>query len=245
MLIDRVETFKAYRDTLRRRFDQATHAALEEVPSGGEWDGMQVVRRKELERIIADFAAADPEPLPTSSEVRTPARVFVDAVCPICAIPARVMVEIHAELVVDEDGRTIKAKASTKGSSHVCGQLPLEAGEDVDQMSLSDLAEPSLVLARDVSKPDDVSLETPEEERCGATAELPSEDPSDPAPIELVCERKVDHDALGDDAGRDHWSEGGFAWSYRGTFAQADTFELAGPDEPTTDAENDGEENDA
>ena len=221
MLVDRVETMKAYRDTLRRRVDQATHAALEPVP-GGEWDGMEVLRRKVLEEIIHDFAAADPEPLPTSAEVRTPGRVFVEAICPICAIPARVLVEIHAELVVDEDGRTIKAKASSKSSSHVCGQLPLEPGEDADQMSLSELVgptEPTAIVRTDVPRPEDATLDLPADDRCGAETEIPSSDPEDPEPQRLVCDRKVDHDAVDGDGpiaedGRDHWAEGGFAWHF-------------------------------
>jgi hypothetical protein len=216
-LVDRVETFRGYREILRRRFDQAAHAALEKVPEGGEWDGIQVLRRAELERVVHDFAKADPDPLATVAEVMTPARVFVDAICPRCGIPARILVEIHTELVVSDEGSEIRAKTKSKASSHVCGQLPLEPGADSDQLSFSDVrTRPELRLRYDVPKPDDVSLETPEADRCGATIQIavPTEGAEPAGEETIVCERPIDHDQLAAEDARDHWAEGGFAWHY-------------------------------
>jgi len=217
MAVDRVESLRAYRSTLQRRFDQATHAALESVP-GGEWEGMEVLRRKALEDVIHQIAEADPEPVPTSAEVRTPGRVFVDVICPRCDLPTRVLLEVSAELVVTTEGSEIKAKGRSRAQAHTCGQLALEAAGDPDQeqMRLADLVgptEPTLVVRTDVSAYSDVSLSRPENERCGAEAEYP--EPEDGDDLTLVCERIMDHDAteLHDDP-REHWAEGGYAWHY-------------------------------
>jgi hypothetical protein len=214
MTVDKVETLRGYRAVLQRRFDQMTHAALEAVP-GGEWHGMDVLRRKELERIVHEFAAADPEPLSTVAELETPGTVFLDAICPRCDIPTRILVTLHTELVVSEEGASIHAKAKSKASSHICGQLPLTpAGDDdQEQMRLADLigpTEPTLILVTEIPAPDDVSLATPEEETCGAEAELSLAVGEDPEHV--TCERRIDHEAL--EGGRNHWAEGGYAWHY-------------------------------
>lgn len=237
-LIERVETLKAYRDTLRRRFDQAAHAALEKVP-GAEWDGMEVLRRKELERVIEDFAKAEPDPVAEVAEVRTPGTVFVDAICPRCDLPTRILVRLDTELITTLSGSEIKVTAKAKKSAHKCHQLPLEV-EDSDQMSLADLTgptEPVLILSRDVPRPDDVSLETPEEDRCGASAEIDNPD-LEPSREVLTCERRIDHDQLITDGARDHWAEGGFGWHYE---ERPVTLSPDAPDEERIDSEE-GEE---
>lgn len=219
MTVDRVESLRAYRATLQRRFDQASHAALEKVP-GGEWDGIQVLRRAELEQVIHDLAETEVEQAPSVAEVMTPGRVFTDAICPRCDIPTRILVLVSTELVVSDDGAKIQVKAKAKASAHTCGQLPLEPGEEEDpdsQMRLTDLIGPTeavLVSRHDFPRPDDATLDRPADERCSAEAVLPSDDP-EVDEDDVTCERLIDHEteAPGEDAGW-HWAEGGFAWRY-------------------------------
>lgn len=221
MAVDRVESFRAYRDTLQRRFDQASHAELEKVP-GGEWDGMEVLTRKTLEDVIHRIAEADPEPLATVAELRTPGRVFVDAFCPRCDLPTRILVEVGAEVVTSLDGSEIRVKTKAKAQSHTCGQLAIEplGVSDDEQMTIGSLVgptEPTLILRHDMPRPDDVVLERPADERCGAEIEVPTD--QDGLTELLLCERLIDHDTpenvtvLGEDA-REHWAEGGFGWHF-------------------------------
>lgn len=217
MAVDRVESLRAYRDALRRRFDQATHAALENVP-GGEWDGMDVLLRAELERIIHDVTEAEPEPAPNVSEVRAPGRVFVDTPCPSCGISTRIVMELHGELLVSDEGREIRVKGKSKASAHTCGQLPLPDPEDrpEDQLTLSNLVgpvEPVLILTHDVERYADADLALPEDERCNAEVEIPDAE-EESGTIVLICERSVDHDEADVPDPREHWAEGGLGWHY-------------------------------
>jgi hypothetical protein len=234
-LVDRVETLRAYRSVLQRRFDQAAHAALEDVP-GGEWDGMQVLRRKELERVIHDLASADPDPIATVAEVETPATVFVDALCPRCELPTRILVILGTELVTTVDGSEIKVKAKAKASSHTCFQLPLEPSDD-EQMRLADLTGPTTTVAvfraGTALQPADVDHARPVEERCGATAMWTDGDDEEQ---EIVCERLAGHDALLTEGQGDHWAEGGIAW-YTETIPA-----VLSPDAPAEEAIDEGED---
>jgi len=114
-------------DLLRKRLE----ARLQEV-EGGSWDGVRVVTAKDL----AEALAGDLPPASLfSAEVRTPARIAVDAVCPRCGIPSTIGVEIHPELVVDDDGAELRVKAKAKARTHLCGQTRLDEAADSDQMS--------------------------------------------------------------------------------------------------------------
>lgn len=220
MAVDRVSSLRAYRDLLVRRFDQATHAALEPIPEGAidktdpddplDWSGMQVVRRKELERVIGDLRKADVEPSPAETELRTPGIVFVDAVCPRCDIPARILVSLRAELVVSDEGATVGVKAKSKASSHVCGQMPLEVADPGEQLSLDVATEEIVVFRDDVPRPDDAAPSLGLDERC-ATEIVRNVDGDETT---LVCDRRLDHDATSDEDGRDHWAEGGYGWHF-------------------------------
>lgn len=219
-MVTRTESLRAYRDVLLGRLDAELHAAIEGVP-GGEWDGMDVVRRKPLEDVLALLRADEPEASPTVAEVRTPGKVYTETVCPRCGIATRLVVDLSPVLETTLDGSTIKAKAASKAVPHTCGQLPLEAtDQDEEQMRLADLIGPTesvLVLRRDMPRPDDATIDRPAEERCGA--EVTDQQEGHEEADVLVCERLIDHDTpenvtvLGEDA-RDHWAEGGYGWHF-------------------------------
>ncbi len=117
----RRELRDAYLEALRALVEDATR----EVPSG-EWEGVPVLTRKDLdEAIAAVFGVPVPAPDETWAEVRTPATVIVSAICPKCSVPTAISVHMHPELVVDDTGAEIRVKGKSKARAHVCGQLPL------------------------------------------------------------------------------------------------------------------------
>ncbi len=96
----------------------------------GDWDGVPVVTRKRLDEAVdAVFGLPVPAPDERRAEVSTPAMVWVSAVCPRCAIPQVILMTVHPELLVDDDGSELRVKAKAKGVSHTCGQLPLPVAE--------------------------------------------------------------------------------------------------------------------
>jgi hypothetical protein len=173
---------------------------------------MEVLRRKELERVVHEFAQAEPEPVARVAEVETPATVFVDALCPRCELPTRILVVINTELVTTLGGSEVRVKAKAKASSHTCWQQPLEL-EDSDQMSLSDIVGPTELVAvfraGDAPKPEDVPGSRSKAERCGASAMAVD---GDGEATEVVCGRVAGHDQLETEGASDHWAEGGYAW---------------------------------
>lgn len=99
---------------------------MTEVVRGGPWDGRAVVPVESMEEVLG-------RPLPPVSEngaeVRTPARVVAYAHCPECGEPSAIGLTVTAELLVDDDGATVRLKGKSKGVSHVCGQKNLGLGE--------------------------------------------------------------------------------------------------------------------
>lgn len=86
-----------------------------------------------LERVKASpLPAIDAE----TAEVKTPATVYVAAICPQCDLPTKIAVAMEAELVTDRFGATIKVKAKAKGHTHVHGQLELEVADDQEELGL-------------------------------------------------------------------------------------------------------------
>jgi hypothetical protein len=81
--------------------------------------------------------------LPTDShyaEVVTGATIVVWAICPNCGIAGAITLNIDPELRVSPDSGELHLKAKSKGTPHVCGQLPLQAmSVTVEQPTLDGL----------------------------------------------------------------------------------------------------------
>jgi hypothetical protein len=131
----------AITDTLTTR-EAVRRAALDDLVArcteaavaieGGPLDGIEVVSLGTLrEQVAASLVDKLPAPSERYAEVRTPAHIIVSAVCPQCHIPQVIGVALAPQLVLDDDGAELKVKATTKGATHVCGQLPLDAGDQV------------------------------------------------------------------------------------------------------------------
>lgn len=89
------------------------------------WAGVNVITAKDLD-------AATAEPLPPASifaaSVRTPAYIYVDAVCPVCNIAGSITLEIDAKLTATKGSRKLQLAAKATALPHVCGQKRLELG---------------------------------------------------------------------------------------------------------------------
>ncbi len=103
--------------------------------TGGDLDGAQVVKVSDLGLIF--MRSNWPELSVHGADVRTPARLLVEAVCPACEQVAAVVVNVDAQLTVTNAGGALKAAATTKASAHLCGQTTLELDEG--QVTLADL----------------------------------------------------------------------------------------------------------
>lgn len=93
---------------------------LQPVEDPAAWANVNVVTRKDLNEVLA-------LPLPPASifsaSVRTPAYVYVDAICPVCGIPGGITIEVTAELQAKATGRKLKLSAKAAPLPHQCGQL--------------------------------------------------------------------------------------------------------------------------
>lgn len=102
---------------------------LVEVESG-PLEGLKVVSADNIREALE-------EPLPKlaihGAQVQTPARVEVQALCPRCALPSNVSLEVTSELVVNVDGATLRPKVKATKVSHLCGQMPLPEGAAAGQ----------------------------------------------------------------------------------------------------------------
>lgn len=95
---------------------------LQPIDEDEVWHGVQVITRRDLgEALMA--------PLPPASifaaSVRTPAFIYVDAVCPVCGIPTEIPLEVEAKLVATAHGRKIQLTAKATADPHQCGQQRL------------------------------------------------------------------------------------------------------------------------
>jgi hypothetical protein len=123
-----ITTRDGLREAIRFDLGEALEAALQTIPSG-EWDGVRVVTKKDLDAALsAIFDAPLPPPSETTAEVQTPATVVVTAECPRCFIPNEITMTVGPELRVSADGSELRLKAKAKAHTHICGQLPLEIG---------------------------------------------------------------------------------------------------------------------
>lgn len=119
---------------------------------GGALDGIEVVSKGEIAQAILNVKAQTLPPIDTgTAEVRTPADVYVDAICPECDLPTRVLVQLSAVLeTTREAGSTIKLKAKAKSRGHVHHQLALEeADPDQQDFGLEDIVRPEGQLSDD------------------------------------------------------------------------------------------------
>ncbi len=212
----RARMIRAYRSGLEALIEDATQRPGDVVDEAtgelamnlGDWDGVPVVTRKRLdEAISAIFGQSIPAPSETTVEVSTPASVLVSAICPRCDTAQLILMSVHPELLIDDEGSELRVKAKSKGVSHTCGQLPLSVVDDEDEVreqaglmeaieSLTarvhgmltriietdeDHAPPSL---EDVAEWDRATIDQVD---AWATARLAQiEDPSDPALVDAV-----------------------------------------------------------
>lgn len=146
-LDDVILTRAAYRDELRKALSDVAKGSLEKV-EGGPWDGVPVLTEPKLDEAIA--AVFDlPVPLPSENhaEVATPATITVAAICPRCDLPTTVLLSVHPQLVVDDDGAEIQIKTKAKPRTHVCGQQELPLGRSSDEEAALDQASFAALLA--------------------------------------------------------------------------------------------------
>jgi hypothetical protein len=145
--VTRARMVRAYAEALQGLIGDATQQVGDVRGEDGElamnlgdWDGVPVVTRKRLDEAVrAAFGLPVPAPEERAVEVSTPATVMVWAACPRCAIPQVILMSVHPELLVDDDGSELRVKAKAKGVSHTCGQLPLPAAADADPDGLEQL----------------------------------------------------------------------------------------------------------
>lgn len=132
----RVETTRIIRDRLER--------VLQPVDDDEAWHGVNVVTSKDLQ---AALALDLPPTSIFSAAARTPAFVYVSAVCPVCSIVSEIDLEVSAKLEVEGQSRKLKLKAKATAKPHQCGQqrlddlapsrpvqVALEEGEDLDDV---------------------------------------------------------------------------------------------------------------
>lgn len=124
--------------TPREALADALHAALLDAVltvDGGELDGTEVVKVSEIGRV---FQRSNwPELNVHGADARTPARVVVTAECPNCHETAAILVNLSAQLTVTDAGSALKVAASTKATSHLCGQTSAELEDG--QVTIADL----------------------------------------------------------------------------------------------------------
>jgi hypothetical protein len=86
---------------------------------GGPLDGIQVVSIGSIAEASSGSRRARCPPIDVrAAEVKTPADVYVDAICPECNLPTRILVQLTTVLeTTREAGSTIKLKAKAKGKT--------------------------------------------------------------------------------------------------------------------------------
>jgi len=103
---------------------------------GGPLDGTLMMSAGVMQEAIA--SVPEPPPDEHQAELATPATVYLDAMCHICGERTRVMVRLESKTLVDDKRRTIAAKVDTAAADHLCGQLPLTVGPEVEGQSAFD-----------------------------------------------------------------------------------------------------------
>jgi hypothetical protein len=117
-----------------------------------EIDGLVVIPRGVLEQGLARLFDHDfplPERSDQAAEVRTPARIVVDARCPDCGQTSTGSIFVTPRLIVAYGGkRTLDLKAKTEPIDHACGQthvVDVTPTEVEGQLSIDELAGPRCI----------------------------------------------------------------------------------------------------
>lgn len=111
----RDETIRIVRDRLER--------VLQPVDDDEAWHGVNVITDKDLQ---AALALDLPPTSIFSAAARTPAFVYVSAVCPVCSVVSEIDLEVSAKLEVEGQSRKLKLKAKATAKPHQCGQQRLD-----------------------------------------------------------------------------------------------------------------------
>lgn len=113
-------------------WDSIESAVQTQTLAGGDRDGEAVafVTVADLARIKEEIEV--PRPTANYGEVRAPASITVEAPCPQCGIASPILVRLLPHLSVDPDGADLSVKAKGKARPHLCGQLVMEVGPEVD-----------------------------------------------------------------------------------------------------------------
>ena len=97
----------------------------------------EFISRGTLNEVLARVKASDLPPIDVhSAEVKTPADVFVDAICPECQLPTRIQIQLEAVLETSRFETNIKLKAKAKARTHVHNQLALEVDDGQEELGL-------------------------------------------------------------------------------------------------------------
>lgn len=121
-----LEAVRAEADPLFATIEGEPGLVSEFISRGSFTEALERVKRSDLPPIDTG-----------SAEVRTPAEVFVDAICPECNLPTRILVALTTVLeTTREAGSTIKLKAKAKGRTHVHNQLALEVDDGQAELGL-------------------------------------------------------------------------------------------------------------
>lgn len=112
----RRRTVEVLRERIERRLQPVADLEL--------WNGVFVVTRADLAEA---FLVPLPPPASTTASVRTPAFVYVDAICPRCYQPGEILVTFKPQLTVAPDHTAeLRVKAKAAPLPHVCGQARLD-----------------------------------------------------------------------------------------------------------------------
>jgi hypothetical protein len=108
-------------DTLVAKANEAAQTI-----EGGALDGIAVVSLDRLRGLAIDVGMTKlPPPSDRYAEVLTPAEIKVTAPCPECHETVTTTLEVHPQLIVENNVRKIKIKGKAEPVVHMHGQLPL------------------------------------------------------------------------------------------------------------------------
>jgi hypothetical protein len=125
-------------EAIRQAADELAQPLEQGSIVGPDLAGIPILSRGVLGEVLNRVKAS---PLPaidlTSAEVKTPADVYVDVICPECDLPTRILVQLTAVLeTTREAGSTMKLKAKAKAKTHVHHQLSLEVDDGQGELGL-------------------------------------------------------------------------------------------------------------
>ncbi len=119
---ERVPVLGDPRQAVVRILEKRLERLLQPVDESGDFTGVYVITRRDLGEA---FMAPLPPASQSAASVRTPAFIYVDAVCPVCGIAGEISLEISAVLTVEAYSRKLKLKAKASDLPHQCGQQRL------------------------------------------------------------------------------------------------------------------------